>query len=49
VGGELNLDGALQYDIGYRFRLGLAKPVRGGMAMLGNTNVKGYFTVGVSF
>jgi hypothetical protein len=49
VGGELNLDGALQYDFGYRFRFGLAKPVRGGMEMLGNTNVKGYVTVGLAF
>lgn len=28
VGGELNLDAALQYDTPYRFRLGIARPVR---------------------
>jgi hypothetical protein len=28
VGAELNLDAALQYDQGYRLRLGVAAPVR---------------------
>jgi hypothetical protein len=29
VGGELNLDGSLQYDAVYRFRIGFAHPVAG--------------------
>jgi hypothetical protein len=29
AGAELALDGSLQYDLVYRFRFGVARPVRG--------------------
>lgn len=48
VGGELNLDGALQYDFAYRFRFGLAKPVRG-TEVLTNAGIQGYVTIGLAF
>jgi hypothetical protein len=48
VGGELNFDATLQYDVPYRFRLGLAAPVanrqRYGAAVLDP-----YFSLGLSF
>jgi hypothetical protein len=48
VGAELNLDSALQFDVPYRFRLGVAHPVRGaGYARA--SSVTGYATLGVAF
>lgn len=47
VGGELALDAALDYDAPYRFRLGVAHPVRGlGLATRATTV---YFTLGSTF
>jgi Tol biopolymer transport system component len=48
VGGELNLDTALQYDFPARFRLGVAVPVEGREAV-GAKRVSGYLTIGSSF
>ena len=47
VGGELGLDGSLQYDRAYRFRFGLAHPVRGEAFAPRATSV--YFSLGSSF
>ena len=48
AGGEINLDAALPYDVPYRFRLGVAAPVR--LAGLpGIDPVSVYFTLGYSF
>jgi Tol biopolymer transport system component len=47
TGAELNLDTALQYDIPYRFRLGLAFPVRGRLSSDAAATL--YFTVGAAF
>ena len=47
VGGELAFDTALQYDVLYRMRLGLAKPVRGEAAASRGATV--YFTFGSTF
>ena len=47
VGGELALDTALQYDVLYRFRLGIARPVAGEEFAQRATTV--YFSLGSSF
>jgi hypothetical protein len=48
VGGELGLDASLQYDVVYRFRLGLAHAVRGvGASVPGGA--RGYFSLGATF
>ena len=48
VGAELNLDSALQFDVRYRFRLGVAHPVRGA-AYGGASTVSVYTTLGLAF
>jgi hypothetical protein len=48
IGTELNLDSALQFDVPYRFRLGLAHPVRGA-EYTGASSVTAYATLGVAF
>ena len=48
VGAELNLDSALQFDVPYRFRLGIAHPVRGA-AYAGASAISGYATLGLAF
>jgi hypothetical protein len=48
VGGELNLDSALQFDVPYRFRLGLAHPVNGA-DYAGASTLSGYVTLGLAF
>jgi len=48
AGGEINLDAALPYDSPYRFRLGVAAPIRrGGLTAIDPVSV--YFTLGYSF
>lgn len=47
VGGELSLDAAVNYDSPYRFRLGVARPVRGERFAARETTV--YFTLGSTF
>ncbi|MDH5235499.1 MAG: hypothetical protein OEW77_11110, partial [Gemmatimonadota bacterium] len=47
VGGELALDAALDYDAPYRFRLGVAHPVRGQAFAASATTL--YFTLGSTF
>ena len=47
MGGELGLDAALDYDTPYRFRLGVAHPVRGTGAALRPTTF--YITLGSTF
>jgi len=46
AGLELNVDAAPQFDVPYRFRLGLAAPVAGAE---GARPVSAYFTVGLAF
>ena len=48
VGAELILDTALQFDVPYRFRLGLAHPVRGS-AYAGASSLTAYTTLGIAF
>jgi hypothetical protein len=48
VGAELNLDTALQFDVPYRLRLGLAHPIRGS-AYAGASSVSAYATLGLDF
>lgn len=48
TGAELNLDSALQFDVPYRFRLGLAHPLRGA-AYAGAPRVTAYATLGLAF
>ena len=48
VGAELNLDSALQFDVPYRFRLGLAHPVRGAV-YAGASSLSAYATLGMAF
>ena len=48
VGGELNLDAAIPYDAMYRFRLGVAAPIRG-RDLAGVDPVSVYFSIGVPF
>jgi hypothetical protein len=48
AGAELNLDAALQYDVPYRFRLGVASPVAG-TRYFGGGRVGAFFTLGLSF
>lgn len=48
VGAELNLDSALQFDVPYRFRLGLAHPVHG-RAYSGASALTTYATLGLAF
>ncbi|HTD62015.1 MAG TPA: hypothetical protein VK679_15285 [Gemmatimonadaceae bacterium] len=48
VGGELNFDATLQYDIPYRFRVGLAAPVAN-RQRYGAPVVAPYFSLGLSF
>ena len=48
AGAELNLDAALPYDVPYRFRLGVAAPVRKA-GVSGVDPVTVYFTLGYSF
>ena len=48
AGAELALDAALQYDVPYRFRAGLATPVAG-REWFGKRSVTGYVTLGLSF
>ncbi|HSU97225.1 MAG TPA: hypothetical protein VLI40_08340 [Gemmatimonadaceae bacterium] len=48
VGAELNLDSALQFDVPYRFRFGLAHPVHGA-AYAGASSVSLYATLGLAF
>ncbi len=48
VGGELNLDSALQFDVRYRFRLGLARPASGA-AVGGAARISTYATLGLAF
>ncbi len=47
VGGELALDAALAYDELYRFRLGVAHPVKGEQLAERKTTI--YFTIGSTF
>lgn len=48
VGAELNLDSALQFDVPYRFRFGVARPVSGA-AYAGASSVTAYATLGLGF
>jgi hypothetical protein len=48
AGGEVNLDAALPYDVPYRFRLGVAAPIRDA-GLSGIDAVSVYFTLGLSF
>ncbi len=48
VGAELNLDSALQFDVPYRFRFGLAHPVSGA-SYTGASAITAYVTLGVAF
>jgi hypothetical protein len=48
IGAELDLDSALQYDVPYRFRFGVAHPVRG-REYAGASTITGYVTIGASF
>ncbi len=48
VGAELNLDSALQFDVRYRFRLGVAHPVKAA-AYGGASNLSAYATLGLAF
>jgi hypothetical protein len=48
AGAELNLDSALQFDVPYRIRLGLAHPLRGA-AYAGASSVTAYATLGLAF
>ena len=48
VGAELNLDSALQFDVPYRFRIGVAHPLRGAV-YAGAASVTGYATLGLAF
>jgi len=48
AGAELDLDAALQYDVPYRFRLGLAAPTSN-RSFYGAAPVAAYLSVGVSF
>ena len=48
IGAELNLDSALQFDVPYRFRFGLAHPVSGA-SYTGAANLTAYVTLGVAF
>ncbi|MEJ7809701.1 MAG: hypothetical protein WKG32_04705 [Gemmatimonadaceae bacterium] len=48
AGAELNLDAALQYDVPYRFRLGVAVPVRDG-SLTGAKRLTVYARAGASF
>jgi len=48
IGAELNLDSALQFDVPYRFRFGLAHPVSGA-SYTGASNLTTYVTLGVAF
>jgi hypothetical protein len=47
VGGELTVDLALQYDVPYRLRLGVAKPISAPMAL--SRRVAAYATLGAFF
>lgn len=47
VGGELIFDASLQYDVLYRFRLGVARPVQGVAFASQGTTI--YFTLGNTF
>ncbi len=47
AGGELVFDAALQYDVLYRFRLGVARPLRGQAFASQGTTL--YFTLGNTF
>lgn len=47
-GAELNLDSALQFDVPYRFRLGVAHPVHGA-AYAGASSISTYATLGLAF
>lgn len=47
VGAELILDASLQYDVLYRFRLGVARPVQGTAFASQGTTI--YFTLGNTF
>jgi len=48
AGAELNLDAALQYDVPYRLRAGLATPIAR-RDRFGQSRVAGYVTAGLSF
>jgi hypothetical protein len=48
TGAELNLDSALQFDVPYRFRLGIARPVHGA-AYAAASSLTGYATLGLAF
>lgn len=48
IGAELNLDSALQFDLPYRFRFGLAHPIRGA-GYAGAPSLTTYVTLGASF
>lgn len=48
IGGELDVDSALQFDVPYRFRIGVAHPVRGAQ-YAGASAVSAFLTVGGTF
>jgi hypothetical protein len=48
AGAELHLDTALEYDVPYKFRLGVATPLAG-RAYFGGGSVVAYFAVGLAF
>lgn len=48
VGAELDIDSALQFDVPYRFRLGLARPIRGAQ-YIGAAALTAFLTVGGTF
>jgi hemolysin activation/secretion protein len=48
VGAELDIDAALQFDVPYRFRFGIAHPIRGA-AYAGASRVSAFVTLGGTF
>jgi hypothetical protein len=48
MGAELNLDSALQFDVPYRFRFGIAHPLRGA-SYAGASALSAYATLGLGF
>ena len=49
AGAELHLDTALQYDVPYKFRFGIATPLAGRRVFWGREVVAVYFAMGLAF
>jgi hypothetical protein len=48
AGAELHLDTALQYDVPYKFRFGIATPLAG-RPYFGRGSIAAYFAMGLAF